>query len=78
MNVNKYPHRKEKIMDISNVVTKIRFKYHANMLSVNNALNQMHFISDEKAEMKNKHHTMLIFNDILPRMGYDFREEGEA
>ena len=65
-------------MDIANIVTKLRFKYHANMLSVNNALNQMHFISNEKAETKNKRHTMLIFNDILPRMGYDFREEEEA
>lgn len=58
-------------MSISTFVEKIRFKYHANAADINNALNQMHIISDEKAEARNEKHVMTIVNDILPRMGYD-------
>ena len=55
-------------MDIAKCVTKIRFHYHANMLSVVNAANQLHLLSDEKAEEINKKHTMIIFEDIFPRL----------
>ena len=56
-------------MDISITVTKVRFWYHANLLSINNALNQMHILSNKKAEQNNKKHAMIIFNDIFPRLG---------
>lgn len=58
-------------MDIANRIAIIRFKYHANALSINNVLNQLHIISDNTAESRNKNHTMIVFNDILPRLGYD-------
>lgn len=58
-------------MDITKTVAKLRFKYHANMLDVNNVLNQLGLRKDEKAEECGKKHTMTIFNDIFPRLGYD-------
>lgn len=58
-------------MNLPNIVAKIRFYYHANMLDVVNVANQLHILSDEKAEMMNKNHCMTIFNDIFPRLGYD-------
>lgn len=56
------------MMDIANVVAKIRLNYHANMLSVVNAANQLHIISDDKANRLNEKHAMTIFEDILPRL----------
>ena len=55
-------------MNIATRVAIWRFKYHANMTSVINALNQLGILSDEKAEVKNKHHVMTIVKDILPRL----------
>lgn len=55
-------------MDIATRVAIWRYKYHANMTSVVNVLNQLGILSDEKAEEKNKHHVMTIANDILPRL----------
>ena len=53
------------------MVTKMRLKFHVEAVDWNNALNQLHMISDEKAENKNKEHVMTIVNDILPRLGKD-------
>lgn len=61
-------------MDITKKVAKMRFNYHASMLDVNNVLNQLGLRSDEKAEEVGKRHTMVIFNDILPRLGYDMNK----
>jgi hypothetical protein len=58
-------------MDITKVVAALRFKYHANMLDVNNVLNQLGLRNDEKAEEKGAYHAMTIINDVLPRLGYD-------
>lgn len=58
-------------MNLPKVVAKMRFHYHANMIDAVNIGNQLGFISDEKAEEKNKHHAMTIFTDILPRLGID-------
>lgn len=58
-------------MSIATFVTKMRLKYHVNAADLNNALNQMHIISDEKAEARNEKHVMTIVNDILPRLGKD-------
>ena len=49
-------------------VAIMRFKYHANMLDVVNVLNQLHILSDERAEKMNKNHTMTIVTDLLPRI----------
>ena len=45
-----------------------RFKYHANMLDVVNVANQLHILSDDKAEEMNKNHCMVIMTDLLPRI----------
>ena len=45
-----------------------RFKYHANMLDIVNVANQLHILSDEKAEQMNKNHCMTIITDLLPRI----------
>ena len=50
------------------LVTELRFKYHTNMLDVVNVANQLHILSDEKAERMNRNHCMTIFEDLLPRM----------
>lgn len=55
-------------MDLPKFVAKVRFKYHANMIDIVNVGNQLHILSDDKAEKLNKNHTMTIFNDILPRI----------
>lgn len=55
-------------MDMPKIIARMRFVYHANMLDVNNVLNQLHIISDERAEQANKDHAMTIFNDIFPRI----------
>lgn len=55
-------------MNIPKLVAKVRLIYHANMLDVNNVLNQLHIISDQQAEQSNKNHTMTIVTDILPRI----------
>ena len=67
-------------MSLERNVAKIRFWYHANRLDINNALNQLHLMSDRKNEESNRKHVMIIFSDILPRLGYDvssLQEESE-
>ena len=58
-------------MSLPDAVAKLRYWYHSNMLDVNNALNQLHIISDERADDNNRKHCMTIFTGILPRLGYD-------
>ena len=59
-------------MNIPDLVTILRFKYHANMLDVNNVLNQLGLRSDDKANEIGRRHCMTIFNDIFPRLfGWD-------
>ena len=58
-------------MNIPKIVAKARFIYHSNALDINNVLNQLGLRDDEKAEEVGKQHTMAIFTDILPRLGYD-------
>lgn len=55
-------------MDMPKIIAMMRFHYHANMVDVNNVLNQLHIISDDKAEVANMHHVMTLFNDIFPRI----------
>lgn len=62
-------------MDITKKVAKIRFLYHANMLSVNNILNQLKIRNNEKAEAVGEYHTMECF-DCLERLGFNWRNIG--
>lgn len=65
-------------MNIVTLVTNIRKEYHLNMLDVNNVLNQMHIISDDKANENNKKHVMTLFTDIYPRLGLDVMKAMET
>lgn len=56
---------------LAKLVAKARFIYHTNAVEVVNAANQLHIISDEKAEEMNKNHVMTLFNDVMPRLGFD-------
>lgn len=57
--------------DLIDLVAQLRYRYHLNAIGINNILNQLRLRSDEKAEECAKKHVMTIFNDILPRLGYD-------
>lgn len=56
-------------MDIAKKVAEIRFKYHANMTSVVNVLNQLKIMSDDKANEANKKHAFECI-DCLRRLGF--------
>ena len=58
-------------MSMATRIAKMRLHFHASACDWNNVLNQLHVISDEKAEIRNKNHVMTIMSDILPRLGYD-------
>lgn len=58
-------------MSISNLVTKLRERYHLEAIELNNVLNQLSIRSDNKAEDVAREHTMKLVNDIYPRLGYD-------
>lgn len=57
-------------MDLAKKVAMMRFKFHANMTSIVNAANQLHILTDDKANEMNKHHVMECL-DALERLGYD-------
>lgn len=56
-------------MSIPNMVAKIRLNYHLNMIDLVNAGNQLHFISDEKADDANKKHLKGCI-DCYERLGF--------
>ncbi len=61
-------------MDLPRKVAKMRYNYHLAMIDINNVMNHLHLINDEKADEKAKLHAMTIFNDILPRLGKDVKK----
>lgn len=70
-------------MSISLIVANIRLKYHLNMIELVNSANQLHLISDDKADSANKLHLKNCI-DFYDRMGYvlpkafmDFAREEE-
>lgn len=58
-------------MGLAEKVSIMRFHYHSNLIEVNNVLNQLGIRSDDKAEEIGKKHAMILFNDVLPRLGID-------
>ena len=54
--------------DLSMIVAKIRNWYNINTIDVVNALNQMHILSDERAEELNRKKMMTLIEDIWPRI----------
>ena len=55
-------------MGAAEALARVRLHYHANLLEVNNVLNQLGIRNDDKAEEVAKHHVMTIINDCLPRI----------
>lgn len=64
-------------MCIETMIAKARLHYHLNMIDVVGVLDQLHVISGETAERRKKHHTMTLFTDVFPRLGYDIFKEKE-
>lgn len=57
-------------MDITKVVAKLRLSYHLNMIDFCNVANQLHLLSDEKTELKNKNYLKECV-DCYGRLGYN-------
>ena len=55
-------------MSLPTMIAKIRLKYHLNALDLYNSLNQLHLVSDEKAEEANKMHLKKCV-DCYSRLG---------
>ena len=68
--------RRRKKIDLPNMVARGRFFYHSHMIDLVNVGNQLGLIKDDRAEELNRKHTMIIFNDLFPRLfpGVDFDE----
>ena len=56
------------MFSLERVIAKVRLHYHANRIDINNALNQLHLMSDERNEESNKKHVMILFTDVYPRL----------
>ena len=61
-------------MNVPETVAKIRLKYHLNMIELVNSANQLHLISDDKADNANKLHFKNCI-DCYDRMGYILPKE---
>lgn len=71
-------------MDITKKVAKLRLSYHLNMIDVCNVANQLGWLSDKKAEVKNKNHFKNCLDCYerlglkLPKIFKDFKEETQV
>ena len=61
-------------MDVTKAVAKLRLVYHLNMIDFCNVANQLHLLSDEKADLANKNHCKQCF-DCYNRLGYKLPKE---
>ena len=55
-------------MDVTKIRTKLRLKFHLNMIKFYNMANQLHLVSDEKSRMKHKYHLKQSL-DCYDRLG---------
>ena len=68
-------------MSLPIMIANIRLKYHLNALDLYNSLNQLHLVSDEKAEEANKMHFNKCIDCysrlgvILPKEFLDFAKD---
>lgn len=68
-------------MSLPTMIANIRLKYHLNALDLYNSLNQLHLVSDEKAEEANKMHLKKCIDCysrlgvILPKEFLDFAKD---
>ena len=61
-------------MNIPVAIARIRLKYHMNMLDVYNSLNQLHLVSDERADNANRDHFKKCI-DCFNRLGFKLSKE---
>lgn len=61
-------------MDITKLVAKARLTFHLNMIDAVNVANQLHMMSDNKAEQANKRHVKECF-DCYERLGVKLPED---
>ena len=65
-------------MALADIVAKILIHYHANCVDITNCLGQLHLISDEEWEERNKKHVMaLIQNPQINKAGLFLDKEEE-
>lgn len=57
------------MFSLEKIVATIRLHYHANVIDINNTLNQLHLMSDERNEESNCRHCMILATDVWPRLG---------
>lgn len=68
-------------MDITKVVAKARLEYHLNMIDICNVANQLHLLSNDKADRANENHLKKVLDCYerlgvqLPRFMVDFKNE---
>ena len=68
-------------MNVPETVARIRLKYNLSMIDLVNAGNQLHFISDEKADNANKNHLKNCIDCYerlgvkMPKVFVDFAKE---
>ena len=61
-------------MNIVKTVAKLRLSYHLNMIDICNVANQLHLMSDTKADNSNKRHLKECI-DCYERLGYKLPDE---
>lgn len=64
-------------MDIVKTVAKMRLSYYSNMLSVVNIGNQLHILSNDKANKLNKKNLANCI-DAMEHLGYKFTGENKV
>lgn len=57
-------------MDITKKVAELRLNFNLNMIDICNVANQLHLLSDEKTNLKNKNHLKACL-DCYERLGYN-------
>ena len=60
---------RKNIFSLEKMVAKARLYYHACWIDINNTLNQLHLMSNERNERGNAKHAIIVINDICPRLG---------
>ena len=61
-------------MDLPKIVAKLRMNYYCTMMDFNNVANQLHLLSDENADQRNKK-CLKETIDCMERLGYQLPKE---
>ena len=55
-------------MGIPEAIARMRYHYHSNMIDFVNGMHQLGLSKNKRANALNKHHFLVIAEDILPRI----------